>query len=58
MKAAENIMAEDCGESLRKHIAKLEAENSRLKTTATEFIEAIDTLQCTMYSGIKDYNLL
>jgi hypothetical protein len=44
-KVAETIIAEDGGAPLRKCIAELEAENSRLKDVAAESAEMIDTLQ-------------
>jgi hypothetical protein len=33
MKAVEKIIVEDSGETLHKHVAELESENSKLKAT-------------------------
>jgi uncharacterized protein YlxW (UPF0749 family) len=57
-KVAETIIAEDSGAPLRKCIAELEAENSRLKDVAAESAETIDTLQRAVDNGVDDYNLL
>jgi hypothetical protein len=57
-KAAETIIDEDSGASLRKRIVEIEAENSQLKGTTTESTEMISTLQHTVDNEIKDYNLL
>jgi hypothetical protein len=47
MKVIEKSFAEDSGKLLRKCIAELEAENSRLKTVATESCQTITTLHCS-----------
>jgi hypothetical protein len=58
MKVVEKILAEDTGESLQKHVAELEAENSRLTTVVAESSEIIAKLQRSLDNGVEDYNLL
>jgi FtsZ-binding cell division protein ZapB len=64
-KVAEKIITERGGESLQKHVAELEEENSRLKATATELQKSVDSsaetitvLQHSVDDGVEDYNLL
>jgi septal ring factor EnvC (AmiA/AmiB activator) len=57
-KVVEKIFSKDSRESLRKHIAEVEAENSRLKAAAAESSETITTLQRSLDNGVEDYNLL
>jgi hypothetical protein len=58
MKVIEKILTGDDGESLRKCILKLEAENSWLTTAIAEPSETITRLQCSLHDGVEDYNLL
>jgi hypothetical protein len=57
-KVVEKILVEDNGESLRKRIAELEAENSQLTTAIVESSKTISKLRHSFDNGVEDYNLL
>jgi hypothetical protein len=57
-KAAQAIIAEHSGASLRQCVAELEVEKSQLKTVAAESAGTISTLQRAVDIGVEDYTLL
>jgi hypothetical protein len=56
MKVVEKIIAEDSRETLEKHVAKLESENSKLKATVADSIEDYEVLQLGNVSLLAERN--
>jgi hypothetical protein len=56
MKDVEKIITEDRGETLQKHVAELESENSKLKATVAESTEEYEVLQLGNVSLLVEPN--